>query len=232
METDTTALLLNWKRPENIERTIQSIRDQNLNVKIWLWNNNPNNNKNYDVDLQINSPKNFKCWPRWLIGSLVDTKYIFTLDDDLTFADNDTLNTMRKKHMEYEGEMINDKKNGPTAKRAAKNIIVGFLGLNIGHKSHPYTTGKDFKPANVKNDTFVDIVKGRCMFMNSSLLNKVTMEYEDTVEDIKISSYSDINIITPDLKGKFGNLKEGGESLHKQSDHMPKRNKAAKKYFF
>ena len=48
-----TAILLNWKRPENIVKTIKSIRDQSIPVKICLWNNNPDDKKNYDVDLPV-----------------------------------------------------------------------------------------------------------------------------------------------------------------------------------
>ena len=75
---EATALLLNWKREENLKKVISSIRNQSADVKIWLWNNNPNGVK-YDVDLQIDSGINFKCWSRWLLGSLVDTSYIFTI---------------------------------------------------------------------------------------------------------------------------------------------------------
>ena len=54
-----TALLLNWKRQENIVKVIQSIRDQSVKVDIWLWNNNIEDNTSYDVDVQINSSNNF-----------------------------------------------------------------------------------------------------------------------------------------------------------------------------
>ena len=95
-----TAVLLNWKRPENIVKTIKSIRDQSISVKICLWNNNSDDKTKYDVDLQINSPNNFKCYPRWMMASLIETDYIFTLDDDLILADDnvieDTLNLYKK----------------------------------------------------------------------------------------------------------------------------------------
>ena len=55
-----TALLLNWKRQDNIVKVIQSIRDQSVKVDIWLWNNNSEDTTSYDVDVQINSSNNFK----------------------------------------------------------------------------------------------------------------------------------------------------------------------------
>ena len=56
-----TALLLNWKRQENILKVIQSIKDQSVDIDIWLWNNNPEDKTSYDVDVQVNSSSNFKC---------------------------------------------------------------------------------------------------------------------------------------------------------------------------
>jgi hypothetical protein len=71
-----TAVLLNWKRPENIVKTIKSIRDQSISVKICLWNNNSDDKIKYDVDLQINSPDNFKCSSFYYINFNI---YIFWL---------------------------------------------------------------------------------------------------------------------------------------------------------
>lgn len=56
MKPIATALLLNWKRPENIVKTIASMRAQTVPIEIWLWNNNPDDKTAYDVDMQINSP--------------------------------------------------------------------------------------------------------------------------------------------------------------------------------
>ena len=91
-----TALLLNWKRQDNIVKVIQSIRDQSVKVDIWLWNNNIEDKTSYDVDVQINSSNNFKCWPRWLVGSMVDEGFIFTLDDDIMFNKTDVIENCLK----------------------------------------------------------------------------------------------------------------------------------------
>ena len=65
--TKATAILLNYKRPENMAEVITSIRMQQPAVDIWLWNNNQQDARVYDVDQQFNASSNFVCWPRWLI---------------------------------------------------------------------------------------------------------------------------------------------------------------------
>jgi len=209
-----TAILLNWKRPENIVKTIKSIRDQSIPVKICLWNNNPDDKKNYDVDLQINSPNNFKCYPRWMMASLIETDYIFTLDDDLLLSDDnvieDTLNL-------YKRINTDDK------------LIIGYTGVILNQDKDYWTSEHLTEPKN--EDIKVDIVKGRFMFMSKSLINNMTLENEETCEDIKVSSYSNYKLIPSILKNRLSNLDELEVGLFGSSDHNLKRSIATKKYF-
>jgi len=208
-----TALLLNWKRQNSIPHTIQSIRNQDANVKIWLWNNNPTDTKSYDVDYQFNSPENFKCWPRWLLGSMVTTDYIFTLDDDLTITNH--------RHI---SNCISYIKSKPI------DTILGFTGV-ILQRDKTYWQSTHITNPIPSRDTRVDIVKGRHMFMRSSLLNNVKLENESTCEDIKISSYSKNKFVPGIFHGCFQNLPEGDEALHKQPAHNNNRTVATMHYF-
>jgi hypothetical protein len=209
-----TAILLNWKRPENIVKTIKSIRDQSIPVKICLWNNNPDDKTNYDVDLQINSPNNFKCYPRWMMASLIETNYIFTLDDDLVLSDDnvieDTLNL-------YKRINTDDK------------LILGYTGVILNQDKDYWTSEHLTEPKN--EDIKVDIVKGRFMFMSKSLINNMTLENEETCEDIKVSSYSNYKLIPSILKNRLSNLDELEVGLFGSSDHNIKRSVATKRYF-
>jgi len=209
----TTALLLNWKRPDNIPLTIKSIRDQSADIKIWLWNNNPADTTQYDVDYQLNSPNNFKCWPRWLLGSMVTTKYIFTLDDDLLITKPDHISNCIK---------YIETKPGDT--------ILGYTGV-ILQQNKSYWQSPHISSPNVRQDIQVDIVKGRFMFMRASILSKVILENEPTCEDIKISSYSKHKFIPAVFHDSLCNLPEGEVALHRQAEHGDKRVIAAKKYF-
>ena len=210
-----TALLLNWKRQENIVKVIKSIKDQSVDIDIWLWNNNSDDNTSYDVDVQINSSSNFKCWPRWLIGSMVDDGYIFTLDDDIMFDRSDVIETCIKTYVEI------PKKLSP---------IIGYSGVILNDSKDYWESTHIHKP-NEEKDVKVDIIKGRFMFKNKNILNKVLLENEPTCEDIKISSYSKYKILPSVIQNGLINLDEGLEALHANLEQREKRTVAVKKYF-
>lgn len=83
-----TALLLNWKRSDNLKIIIESLHSQSIPIEIFLWNNNFEDKTQYDVNLQINSSENLMCYPRWFMGAYASSEYIFSLDDDLVFKDS------------------------------------------------------------------------------------------------------------------------------------------------
>jgi hypothetical protein len=80
-------------------------------------------------------------------------------------------------------------------------------------------------------DIKVDIIKGRFMFMSKSLINNITLENEETCEDIKVSSYSNYKLIPGILKNRLINLDELEVGLFGSSDHNLKRSIATKRYF-
>jgi len=211
-----TALLLNWKRQENIVKVIDSIKKQSVKIDIWLWNNNIEDKRKYDVDVQINSTTNFKCWPRWLMGSMVNDGYIFTLDDDIMFNRNDIIETCVK---EYESIKILDNKP-----------IIGYSGVII-NKEKNYWESQHIHQPDKTNNIIVDVIKGRFMFMHKNILSGVKLENEPTCEDIKISSYSQFKLIPSSLFGGLVNLSEGMEALHQNATQREKRIIALKKYF-
>jgi len=146
------------------------------------------------------------------MGSLVNTPYIFTLDDDVKLEDKDVI----KDCICYCNNNFND-------------LIIGFTGV-ILNKDLNYPKSKHILQPQDK-DIIVDIVKGRFMFMKSSLLNNISLEKSDSCEDIKISSYSNNKIIPSILKNRFKNLSEGKEALCAQSEHNKNRLLATYKYF-
>jgi hypothetical protein len=209
-----TALLLNWKRPENMRKVVKSIREQTVNVKIFLWNNNAEDKTDYKVDVQINSSQNFFCWPRWLMGSLSETEFIFTLDDDLKLARK----TFIKDCIDMCGQLPND-------------AIIGVTGVVLD-KRKDYWGSKHIMQSNGKHDVSVDIVKGRFMFMRKLFLDKITLKYgSDRGEDIYISSFSENKVIPAMSYGAWENLPEGKEALFAQPEHYSLRQQAVNDYY-
>ena len=213
MKPIATALLLNWKRPENIVKTIASIRAQTAPIEIWLWNNNPEDKTAYDVDMQINSPRNFFCWPRWLLGSMAETEFIFTLDDDLMFADElvikDCVDFMRSDEF---------------------TTLIGYTGVIFQNEINNYFGGKH-KDACDNYNTIVDIVKGRFMFLRTSAMHRISIENEPTCEDIKVSASIGQGILPAIITGRLINLSEGDEALFAQPWQRERRQQAVDKYF-
>jgi len=215
-EYKITALLTNWKRKENLNEVIDSIKKQSIPIDICLWNNNNDDNTKYDVNLQFNSEKNFKCWPRWFMGSLIESDFLFTLDDYLKFSDN---------------KVIEDVLNFYLSLEHIKNLnpIVGYTGVILNKNLDYWKSTHIIEPDDT--DIKTDIIKGRFMFMHKNIINEMTIENEPTCEDIKVSSVSNYKIIPHFLKERFVNLNEMGVGLFGSIDHEKKRNEAVKKYF-
>lgn len=208
---EVTAILLNWKRPENLHKVIKSIRSQSIDIDIWLWDNS-NKNEPFDVDLRINSSKNLKCFPRWCLASMINTKYFFVIDDDLLIND---------KHVIKDCKYIFEKQNEP-------DLIIGNYGVVLNTEMNYFDS---LHTNSCEVNINCDVIKGRFMFMQRSLLHNVNLQRDFTCEDIKVSSVSKNKLIPAMLKDRFTNLKEGNEALYKQEGQKDKRQKAIDKYF-
>ena len=183
-----TALLLNWKRQENIVKVIQSIRDQSIDIDIWLWNNNIEDNTSYDVDVQINSSNNFKCWPRWLVGSMVDEGFIFTLDD-LTYLKKYILNKDINSKLAFKN--VNE----------IGNILYNEQQLNLDIISQKLFNSKYYENDNFKNFVMfpIDLLitsNFQCITKTIPIFNRIWYETDkQCVALIPIGDKKDDDII-------------------------------------
>ena len=164
--SELTVVLLNWKRPRNLICLLETLHHQTLKPKIFLWNNGDKLDGAL-VDVLVNSSKNMRCWPRWFLGSLSDTKYVCAIDDDLALGDHRVLEDLVK--------CMND---DDVADR-----VYGLEGLIIGSDGS-YRSGRP--PASVERLAPVDIVKGRMMAVHGSALETIGMHRGVTEDDIAI----------------------------------------------
>lgn len=208
MTPQVTAILLNWKRPHNLDKVIKSIRSQTELIDIWLWNNS-NIVEQFDVDQYFHSSTNLKCFPRWCLASMVQTKYFFVIDDDIMFADSKVISDCIK-HLNIE------------------DLIIGHTGVILNDEKI-YFDSEHF--SNVVKTVNVDIVKGRFMFMKQSLMNSVTMYASFTCEDIKISSHSNNKVLPAFLHNRFVDLEEGEEALFRTEGQKELRQLAVNQFF-
>lgn len=209
-----TALLLNWKRPDNMKQIIDCLTGQTAGVEIFLWNNNKKDPAKYGVDVKIHSSRNFLCWPRWLMASLARTEFVFTLDDDVIL----TRPTVIQECIDF---FV--KPNTP------KDTILGIYGVKLNEASK-YTKSRHIRKPG--RNAKVDIVKGRFMFMRRDFVQKIPMGHElNRGDDIYISSFSKSKMIPAFLTGAWKDLPEGDVALYGQKHHKSGRQSAVDNYF-
>jgi hypothetical protein len=210
-----TALLLNYKRPENINAIIKNIKSQSIPINIFLWNNNNEDNEKYPVDLQINSSLNLMCSPRWIMNGYSESEYFFSLDDDLNFKDS---------------KVIEDCISYATS----NNCAIGYQGVVIG-PSKQYRNSKHLSP-NINNDINVDIIKGRFLFCSKLQLGKINFSNYKKADnyriedDIIISAEIDNKIIPKFLHNRFVEL-PAPHALWRQPEHGKSRDESLVKYY-
>ena len=213
-----TALLLNYKRKDNLLKIIQSLRSQSISVDIFLWNNNNTDYTEYDVDLQINSSKNLMCSPRWLLSCYATTDYVFSLDDDLILADKFVIEDCVRR-ME---SLLSD-------------TIIGYTGVSL-NKTKDYWRSIHYRYPNKDIDINVDIIKGRFMFMKRNFVSSINFTQFNKAanyrieDDIIISSKSNNKILPSYLYYRLIDLPDP-YALMNSYEHKKSRQDATNKYF-
>jgi len=217
--SEVTFLLLNYKRPGNIPKVIESIRMQDVPTKIFLWNNGDPLDPVPKVDKLIQAADNEGCWARWPMASLADTPYICTLDDDISFSRPDVL---RKALMVLQGKPA--------------STIVGPFGV-ILDPSKSYKTSKQIQLP--PEDTPVDLVKGRLMLMNRLALSKVSMMRKSAYsreDDIAVSGLiaegkPGKHLVLGCFRGGLKNLPTMNTGNDTRPNHYRDRDAATKVFF-
>jgi hypothetical protein len=218
---EATAVLLSWKRPQNIPRLVSSIRSQTVPIKIVLWNN-AGDKLDVDCDLQINCSENMGCFPRWYAAALMgDAPYVFSLDDDMCFADDGVVEDCIK------------------AYKASTCRFLGYTGVRgvLTDPIRPYSRSAHFIAGD--KDERVDIIKGRFLFFNRSAFYDIPMRHPevDTIgnsEDDIIMSLSiaqgkpQCGLIPSILKNRFIEM-DASFGLADTPGHNDKRDRTADK---
>lgn len=213
---NVTALLLNWQRPTNVEEILRKLNSQNTPVEIFLWNNNFDNKTAFDVDLQINSNQNLYCFSRWLMSSFTDSKYVFTLDDDLIPTENNLI----AKCIDYmeENQSVD---------------MIGYSGVCL-NEDKQYWKSQHINTPEKNRCKDVDIIKGRFMFVRKSFLKKVTFPSSPLIrgDDIYISSFTKNKVVPNFLFDNFRELDTCNSGLcNDKKVHKRKRQEIVNKYF-
>ena len=85
-----TAVVLNWKRLDNLKRIVPQLKECHFISEVLIWNNNPSAitfedvglSQHYDWLTIINSKENLKDEAKYLAAASAKNDYIFYQDDD------------------------------------------------------------------------------------------------------------------------------------------------------
>lgn len=167
MPARITAILLNWRRPDNLLHVVNALATQVAAPLILLWNNGAPISDSR-IHWRVDSSVNAHCWPRWLLASMAQTEFVATLDDDLALADELVLSDA----IDFLAGQPEDRIIGPmgTILDCAREY------RECQHVTAPPT------------DQPVDIVKGRMMVMRRSGLLKNFRMTPCREDDIAISA--------------------------------------------
>ncbi|MHC4430364.1 MAG: hypothetical protein ACYS14_08165 [Planctomycetota bacterium] len=81
-----SAVLLSWRRPENLPQIVRELRKNPLIKEVLIWNNNPQIALESDEAIIINSAQNFLCVARYCLVPLTKHPLIWFQDDDLLIS--------------------------------------------------------------------------------------------------------------------------------------------------
>lgn len=177
-----TVVLLNWKRPANVEKLVDSLLSQAEKPVIYLWDNCPTSFRSaadvlsnqlvfQKVDWYVCSYQNKQCTPRWWMAQQATTPYVMSFDDDLMPSDDQLLS-----------DLVEELDNQP-----GQNTIIGAFG-KVLKPSETY----ELCPAAVPGEE-CDIVLGRVMAMRTRSLRQylnwdwISRHECGTVDDIVLS---------------------------------------------
>lgn len=211
MKPTVGAAVLNYRRPENVPLVIQALRQQTIVPRIVLWNNGDGNSFS-DVDWEIDSSLNAGCITRWHAMAMLQTDYVLCIDDDLLPKDPELV------------------RNCINACRAhGDHRIIGYVGKTLGPGPRFYRDGVA-KKAKPDRDQFVDVIKGRFMFLPTKILERVPIvfpSYQGRGDDIWISLLTgtspEHHVLARCTSGAFEELPELDAALAKNRDHSLKR---------
>ncbi|HPD17895.1 MAG TPA: hypothetical protein PLE19_23400 [Planctomycetota bacterium] len=214
-----TAVLLNWKRPQNLPKVLDSLARQTAKPVIFLWNNGaPFQDER--VRWQVDSSENMGCWPRWFMASRAATEFVCSLDDDLVLKDEFVLEDA----LAFLGQC------DPNAVIGPEGVKLVF-GKPYRHCEHVAQPGED---------TPVSIIKGRMMLFRRSALNRVTFttafDVARDADDIALSSMlaggkPGRHIVPALFRGRLGDLEQMGVGLNQRPGHHERREAARNRYF-
>ena len=219
---DITVGILNWQRPANMQRVVESVAKQSCKPAIWLWDNNPTDTKQGDwlnsIDVTIQSSRNLGCGVWASMMALCQSEFIAKIDDDLAMLDNDVLGDC----IEYLRDRDHD-------------MIIGICGVALD-PTKPYPNGKWHTDMPQRQDLAVDVPKGRFHVVRRSALMKTPYAAIGHNGDVSWPGFLAgdrrlFHCVPGFLHKRLENLYEGAEAASMVAGHYSARERVRRQWF-
>jgi len=214
-----TAILLNYKRPENYPELVERLKNQeDVDLDIWVWDSG--DLPSIEGVKIFKDPINPGLFIRWELARFVKTEYILFIDDDVIPLDNRVLIDTIKAQQKY-----------------TIDTVVGWKGVRIkgGHNESQHVHSK-----HVKEDFGVHFCKGNYMlfnkqnianlkYMSPELLKIDSIAHGEFWYELQMGKCEPVHKVIKCLEGRLDNTKTRGIGLEYRKDHYIKQAKHLKK---
>ncbi len=202
-----TAVLMSWKRKQNMPLIIEALRSQTVPVEIWLINNNGQEDFGADKTTFFNpSPGE---WARYVIAGGVKTTYTMFQDDDFMLGDKHFLEDAIELH-----------------EAQCPDHLLGVAGRGI-QQSYPY-----YWPDITDRDGYANILKGHFQLFKSDIVRRVRIPRLSTASDIYWSldagNGEAVHYVSQKLSRRLDPLPNYGVGYEFRPGHMAERNRVCK----
>ncbi|MCE5277182.1 MAG: hypothetical protein ABFD92_16765 [Planctomycetaceae bacterium] len=211
---DYGAVILGWKRPESLKRTVDSVKAQHHPpATIVVWHNAPSSQVIEGV-VNVVAGENFGCPARHAVALLMSEEVVVFVDDDLELIDQSICERLASSAI------------------AAGVGVVGWRGRNIAPDGpSPYSIMPETPPGPA------DVVKGLLhatrrqllaeAFRTAAGLSQDIRREDDIVLSASITMQTGLTHWVDDLPARSVAVTRDGCGLENRSDHMQRRDAAA-----
>ncbi|MEM7587717.1 MAG: hypothetical protein AAF560_30295 [Acidobacteriota bacterium] len=148
------ALVLSWRRPDNLPRVIEGLRRQSFIDDIMIFHNHPSDRR-MEGCLNVVSDHNFGCAVRHQLAQLLDYETFVFSDDDLMLTEDLAPQLM------------------PVIRAYGQRSVIGLFGhmLDRQRPNAAYSHGERVTTREVRP---VDLVKGRFHVLSRACLQAIS----------------------------------------------------------
>lgn len=197
-----TAVLLSWKRKDNLPRIVEALRAQTVPVEVWVINND--GCEGFGADRLIAMPWNAGEWARYPMTGRVETPFAMFQDDDFVLGDDHYLEDALSIH----AEMCSDH-------------LLGVAGRGLQPDPPHYA------PDIINRDGYAAILKGHFQLFRRGVVRRARIPQHPSASDIywslDIGGGKAAHWVSKELSDRLQTLDRHGVGYEFRPEHYSER---------